>query len=363
VRRVSRRPIFLHIGTGKSGTTSLQRALYESVPQLLKQGVGMPLPSRGEALRLTFRPLEQVVPGEPAPRRARRRMAALSELLHEAEGDRLFITLEDLAELGEAGIEMLVDALAEFDVHVIITARNWSKQIPSDWQELVKQRMPLSYPDFIWAVRNGSPEAALFRVRQHVPEIARRWATRVAPEKIHVVAVAPPTPDPTRLFHLVGDVVGYDATTLEAPPKLRNVSLGYEQAETLRRITVALGDRLPDGRKDFRPAARTIFDGPLRAERGTALRLPPEHMEWCRQNDLAMLDELRRDGYDIVGNPDDLVSAVDESAPELPVVTDAEVAETAVRALAALVQSNHNKLVKQRGSASAVAEIDEVAHT
>lgn len=322
----------------------------------------MPLSSRAEALRYTFRPLESLMPGERAPRRARKRMSALSELLGEAKGDRLFVTLEDLAELSEAGVAMLVDALADFDVHVIITARDWSKQIPSDWQELVKQRLRLSYPDFVWAVRNESPEASLFRLRQHVPDIARRWATRVAPQNIHVVAVAPPAPDPTRLFHLVGSIVGFDATTLEAPPRLRNVSLGYEQAETLRRITLALGDRLPNGRKDFRPAARTIFDGPLRAERGTPLRLPPEHMEWCHQQGLAMLEELRRGGYDIVGNPDDLVSVVDESAPELPEVTDADVAEAAVKALAAVVQSNHNKLLKQRGSASAVAEMDEVAH-
>src|SRR3990170_3496580 len=240
VPRVSRRPIFLHIGCGKSGTTSLQRALYASVPQLLDQGVGMPLPSRAEALRSTFRPLEALAPGEPVPRRARRKMSALSELLQDTKGDRL-----------------------------LVTARDWSKQIPSDWQELVKQRLRLSYPDFVWAVRNESPEVSLFRLRQHVPEIARRWATRVAPENIHVIAVAPPAPDPTRLFHLVGSVVGFDATTLEAPPRLRNVSLGYEQAETLRRITLELGDRLPNGRKDFRPAARAIFDGPLRAERGT----------------------------------------------------------------------------------------------
>jgi hypothetical protein len=362
VRRVSRRPIFLHIGCGKSGTTSLQRALYASVPQLLDQGVGMPLSSRAEALRLLFRPLVGLTPGEPVPPRTQRRMSALTELLQDAKGDRLLISLEDLCELPEAGIAMLVDTLSEYDVHVIITARDWSKQIPSDWQELVKQRLPLSYSDFVWAVRNESPNASMFRLRQHVPDIARRWATRVPPENIHIVAVAPPVPDPRRLFHLIGGVVGFDATTLEAPPRLRNVSLGYEQAETLRRITLALGDRLPNGRKDFRPAARAIFDGPLRAETGTKLRLPREHQEWCRQQGLAMLEELRRGGYDIVGNPDDLVSVVDESAPDLPEITDAVVAETAVKALAAVVQSNHNKLLKERGNASAVAEQDENAH-
>jgi hypothetical protein len=357
---VSRRPLYLHIGTGKSGTTSLQRALYASIPQLASQGVGMPFASRAEALPATFRPLASIQPGEPVTRRARRKMAALSERLDETKGERLFVTLEDLAELTEAGVDMLADALADCDVHVIITARNWSKQIPSDWQELVKQRLPLSYPDFVWAVRNESPEVGLFRLRQHVPDIARRWARRVPPENIHIIAVAPPAPDPTRLFRLVGGVVGFDAETLEAPPKLRNVSLGYEQAETLRRITVALEDRLPNGRKDFRPAARAIFDGPLRAERGTPLRLPPEHMQWCREHDLAMLAELRSAGFDLVGDPDDLVSEVDESAPEIGEVSDAAVAETAVKALAAVVQQNHKRLVRERGSATAVAEDDDI---
>jgi hypothetical protein len=345
----------------------LQRALYASLPQLLTQGVGMPLSTRTQALLATFRPLSSVVPGEPVPPRARKKMSALSDLLAEAKGERLLVTLEDLCELTEAGVAMLADAVSEFDLHIIITARNWSKQIPSDWQELVKQRLDLSYPDFVQAVRNGSPEVELFRLRHHVPDIAGRWAAHVPPENIHVIAVAPPAPDPMRLFHLFGGVVGFDANTLEAPPRLRNMSLGYEQAETLRRITLALEDRLPHGRKDFRPAARTIFDGPLRAQRGTPLRLPPEHMEWCHRNDQDMVAQLRERGYDLVGNPDDLVSVVDESAPPLGDVTDADVAQTAVQALAALVESNHDHLVKKRGLASVgplasvTAQADDIA--
>jgi hypothetical protein len=90
-------------------------------------------------------------------------------------------------------------------------------------------------------------------------------------------------------------------------------------------------------------------------------------MEWCHRNDQDMVAQLRERGYDLVGNPDDLVSVVDESAPPLGDVTDADVAQTAVQALAALVESNHDHLVKKRGLASVgplasvTAQADDIA--
>ena len=59
---------------------------------------------------------------------------ALVDVLVASPGDRLVLTLEDLAETTEEAAEALVRAVQKhFDLHVVVTARDWSQQIPSEW--------------------------------------------------------------------------------------------------------------------------------------------------------------------------------------------------------------------------------------
>ena len=62
-------------------------------------------------------------------------------------GDRLLLTLEDLAETTDEAADALVRAVEpHFDLHVVVTARDWSRQIPSEWQQAVKSRLTLHVP-------------------------------------------------------------------------------------------------------------------------------------------------------------------------------------------------------------------------
>ena len=98
------------------------------------------------------------------------------------------------------------------------------------------------------------------------------------------------------LYRLFAGLVGYDPLVLEISVGSRNASLGYEQAELLRQVNVALGDRLTDLRGQYRPVVRRLLinaDGPLRKHEGLSLGLPTGHVEWVRAESMAMLEELR----------------------------------------------------------------------
>lgn len=299
---------------------------------LAGQGVGLPLENRYEHVSTMLKPLTSFE-GDEVPPRVQRALAALAARLEQAKGSRLVLTLEDLAELDAVRAGLVVDALSVFEVHLVITARDWARQIPSEWQQSVKERLVTPYRDFARAIRDRAPEAAQFLARQDVPAIAARWGQALAPERVHVVAVPPSGSDPARLFELFAQVIDIDPATLEVAGG-RNPSLGYEQAETLRRVNVALGDRLMDLRREYRWAVRQlIYRGALVKQSGVPLRLPPELAAWCQEATAMQAEQLTARGYDVVGSADHLVSMPAETA-ELVEVSDARVAEVAVAALA-----------------------------
>ena len=347
-----KRRAYLHVGCRKSGTTALQAAIRASIETLAEQGVRLPyVGRRSDFYDDVLTPLTSFGDDEEVPPRVHAALTGMISTMAATPGSRLLLTIERLAELDARPAGLLVDALDdEFEVHIIITARDWARQIPSEWQQDVKGRAQLPYADFVEAVRNRTADAERFYTRQDVPAIAARWGAHLPPERVHVVAV-PQESDGRRLLELFGQVIGIDPSCLPLVDDRKNPSLGYEQAETLRRINVALGDRLVDLRRDYRHAVRTfIYYGALAKQEGTPLRLPRDMVEWCHEVSAAQAKELVASGYDLVGSVGDLISPIRPTTTEYGEVTDAQVAEVAVRALADLAVV---RLEEIRGTATA----------
>src|SRR6478672_4839865 len=131
LRRVrAPRPVFVHVGSSKSGTSALQRGLWDSAPALAEAGVGQPFVGRQEHVRRLLRPLGW----EPAAGFVGdvdvRRVRQLGGVFAETPGDRLLISNEDLAEAGPQQIAAFAEAAAaaNLEIHVVLTARDWAKQ-------------------------------------------------------------------------------------------------------------------------------------------------------------------------------------------------------------------------------------------
>lgn len=336
---MSTRPVFLHIGASKTGTSALQRGLFDSAPELADQGVGLPLGSRDEHIRSVLRPLGWVTASgfvrDPDPDG----LAALETLLRETPGDRLLMTCEDLCELDPERIRLLVDALGRsgHEVHVVLTLRGLASVVPSEYQQFLKHRMTLDYPTFLERVRDQKGRwAKHFWQRQHVARILERWTEAVGDDHLDVIVTPDRAADPDGLYRMFGEVVGVDTTTLTWPERNVNASWGYVEAEVYRRVNAALGDRLGRYEKDYQPGLRwPLVQGVLPRSASARITLPPEHLTWVTEATEEGFEFLKAHEVRVHGDLASLMPAEADAAP-LPDLDEAAVARAAVETLANL---------------------------
>lgn len=340
------RPLYVHVGASKTGTSALQAGLWSSKRFLRRSGVGLPFVGRPAHVRRLLRPLGWTM-GSGFDRPARAKVVReLASRLRDTPGERLLISNEDLCELDAPRVEILRElaAAADLDVKVVVTARDWAKQLPSEWQQFLKHRLTTDYPTFLEQVRRREGAAAQhFWQRQDIPGICARWGAGLDPADVHVIAVPPMSADADGVFRLFGGVVGFDATRLTLPTHHVNASFGYVEAEVLRRLNQTLGERLPDYEKDYVPAVRNVLvRGVLAREASAKITLPPEHLGWVRELAEVQLEALRAADYRLHGDPDLLLPGPDAARP-LAEPDEAEVAAAAVETLAAYATRMHQR--------------------
>lgn len=332
------RPLYLHIGASKTGTSALQQGLWASTgPLLEKAGIGIPYPGRPAHVKHLLRPLGWVMAsGFVTPMRKRVLKEAVG-VLRKTPGDALLISNEDLCEIGPRRIEQLYEiaAAADLEPRVILTARDWGQQLPSEWQQFLKHRLTMDYPTFLSQVRAQEGEVAQhFWQRQDFAAIADRFAVGLSPDDVHVVAVPTMKQDPNGVFSLFGEVVGFDPELLDLPTHHVNASFGYVESEVFRRLNAALGDRLTDYEKDYLYAVRyPIVRGALARSASARLQLPAAELDWVTSEGRRQVEQLRSRGYRTHGDLDRLVAGP-EAVGEIPELDEAEVSAAAIDTLA-----------------------------
>ena len=334
---MSTRPLFLHIGASKTGTSALQKGLFASIPSLADQGVGMPLAGRQDHVRTLLRPLGWITASgfvEP-PRPGR--LKKVTSLLKDTPGDRLLLTCEDLCELDADRIELLAETLGKAGVEprVVLTVRGLGSVIPSEWQQFLKHRLTLDYPTFLSSIRERSGRwADHFWLRQDVEAICRRWGAVVGADRLEVVVTPDRRTDPDGLYRMFGETIGFDPDRLSWPTKDVNASWGYVEADLYRRVNEALGNRLKDYERDYQPGLRWPFvSGSLPRGRSGRITLPPEELDWVADVARGHVDYLRESGIRVRGDLESLVPGPGSTAA-LPALDDAAVAQAAVDTLA-----------------------------
>lgn len=355
------RPLFIHVGSSKTGTSALQEGLWQSKEHLAAQGVGLPYVGRRHHGQRLLRPLGWRPAQGFAAEIDHERVARLPKVWGRVEAERLLISNEDLAELPEDLIGLMLDAAAEadLDVHVVLTARDWSKQLPSEWQQFLKHRMTTTYPDFLADVRDRrGHDAEHFWVRQDVVDITARWGARLAPDHVHVISVPSRAEDENGVFRLFGEAVGFDALGLTPPATDVNASYGYVEAEVLRRLNLKLGQRASSYEGVYYPAIRLpLIRGVLPRSASARITLPPEHLDWVRELGTRQVAALKAAGYRLYGDVDRLVAGED-SAAELPALDEQQVTDAAFETLARALLRAHRRRVAE-AEAEAGAPVDE----
>jgi hypothetical protein len=330
--------VYLHIGTRKSGTTSLQHALAASSDALREVGVHLLLPVREVAKQRLMDPLRVLrsADSDDAHGVARDAVRALRAEIEENGATTHLLSVETLAEMPRRVTDVVIGELADFEVHVVVTGRHWGVTIPSEWQQGVKSRLTITLPDFVTAIEERGEAATGFLARQDVPDIVDRWGALLPPDRVHVVAVPPRTAAAgVTLLDLFCGVVGFDPSLLTLPSGDLNTSLSLGQAELVRRINEALGDRLPLSGGYQEAVRKWVVRGGLMKQERSSIKLPTECAAWAAAEARAQLDALLASGIDLIGRPEDLLPAPD--APTGPLeVGDDEVARIAVETIADL---------------------------
>jgi hypothetical protein len=337
------RRLFLHIGTMKSATTYLQAMCDANAERLAQQGLLWPGAAScfGAVADLlgTRRPLIY------GPRRTT--WPALADRIAAHGGDAL-ISNELLAARPRGRVRLLFESLPAAETRVVITARDLSRVVVSQWQERSRYGEADPWPEFMERLvadeSHSDPQLSWFWRRQDLPRIVRVWGSRA--DHVAIVTVPPPGgPDrliAERFFGLLG-IDGVEQMT--SPQHTRNQSLGLHSLELVRRIHQRVDD---DERERLHLVLKYVLGRRVLAERRAlepTVTLTAEHVAWAQREARRASDELVEMGVDVVGDLSDLApaepppAAAPEPTTTASMPTEAELLDVAIDAVIGVLRA------------------------
>jgi hypothetical protein len=329
--------VLVHIGPQKTGSTAVQQAMHVSRERLAAEGVHYP----GPDFRLMEGGWAVMGIGAPVGRRAPR-MSAWDRTVAElraSRAPRACVSTEDWARADAGAVEKIVTDLGADNVHVVFVARRLDRLLPSHWQERVKARMTMSYPEFLKYVvteEHDSWEWRMMWEAHDLERVLRIWTQYVDPSRITVIVTD--EGDRNLIPATFERMLGLAPGRLDPPQTSgSNRSLTYPEAEAIRHVNLVFS------RNDWTSLAYQRI-----AQVGTALRLTnsprvptdpaiPALPEWAlgpvQDRCDRQADAVVGSGIRVVGDPDRLrIRGRVEPGPEIePVLTvSAELLERVV---------------------------------
>ena len=224
----------LHIGPHKTGTTSLQGALWTARADMLAQGVRHAGPTRNpsDAVRAVTGQPSPYSETEPPPIR---HWESLVHELETAKEPRIVVSSEFFSWADPAAVRRIVDDVGPTKVHVVVTLRPIARIMPSMWQQNVQAGQVGAFEDWLGAVLRR-PEHRFWILHRHDQLIAR-WAAVVGLS--HVTAIVVDEGDHAFLPRTFEQLLGLRPGTLAVGEDYANRSLTLPEVEAVRAFNVA----------------------------------------------------------------------------------------------------------------------------
>lgn len=351
--------LLLHIGTQKSGTTYLQRVLARLSGELKRDGVLYPTRLQGRREIYNHEAAAYGLLGTAsfpwvARARAEGQTSAWERLrrkVQEWDGTAI-VSGEALSVIDSTAAARLVESLGVPHTHVIITARDLGRVLPSSWQQHIRNGRSTSFNSYLQqqaerrgegtaaelAARwDGDPEQTFWRAYA-IGTLVERWSPLA--RTVSVVTVPRRGAPPDELWQRFRRALDLGPVLPETPPAIDDLeaNVGLTEPEVL--VLAAL-NRQVDSTKADSPdmrslRARIVRDAfAKRADRGGPVRIPdgwiPRVTGWA-DDDLAV---LRSTSALLVGPESDLVVQTPASSSKGAVSPD-DVARAAGAAIAYL---------------------------
>ncbi|GEE03550.1 hypothetical protein nbrc107696_39960 [Gordonia spumicola] len=330
--------VFIHVGLPKTGTTYLQGRLWRNRDHAMAQGLLYP----GRRIDDHFHAAAHLQPERyldwAAPEHAGAWPAMIAQM--RSWTGRSVVSHELFANAGPEHVRRLVDDLSFANVHVILTVRDLGRQVPSVWQENVKNQRRATLDEFVDSIDSDDGEEPFWEFQDYV-RIAADWASVVGPDHVHVVTV------PAKGASTPGDglwerflaVLSVDPAALPARAAGDNSSLSAAQTEFLRNLNTRLQpDDVAWHRYERLVKNVLISEVMLAIDGGEPIGLGPDQQEWAVSRSKRMVDALLEGGYRVYGGLDDLLVTVGDDAA-VPVTRD-EAFESALDAIAQWVKTS-----------------------
>lgn len=359
--------VFVHVGAPKTGTTFVQTVLWQHRDLLREHGVLYPGASYDDHF---FAAVDlQQLPFHDAPRpESAGRWDELAATVREWPGTTLLSHDVFASATAEQAARAVAD-LAPAEVHVVVTARDLARQLPSHWQEDVKHGSTEPLPEWYEAINrhdDGRWSWRWFWQTEDLPGVLARWGGSLPRERVHLVTVPRPGAAPDTLWRRLCAVVGLDPTWCDpATAAGANTGLGTAEVELLRRVNVSLDGELTQ--PDYEHVVKGVLaHDTLARRRGHRVEAPAGSADETERTARQWIAAVRDLGIDVAGDLDELLPASvpkPTAGPDEPAVAD-----TAVWAIGQLLlrlhdeRRRHNAEVSQLAAEAArrQAQLDEV---
>jgi len=338
--------LYLHIGLQKTGTSYLQAALLRSREILAEQGLDLVPPTKGECFRLMLLVREREV-AHRDPVSDQRTLDRFTAQLERAPGSRAVFSQESVAAAGPAQIERFLAACGDREVHVVLTVRDLARQLPSAWQQALKAGSTAPYGSFLRRLQSMERAGKDKHPWIHLDPAAvlGRWSDAVPAARVHVVTVPPAGSPATLLLERFSRVLEVDPARLLPEDRPVNTSLGFAQAELLRRVNAELPEAMHRRTVYGNVVKRSFAARVLGAQQSRNIVVPLSMRDWCDEVTARQVEALSTAGYRLEGMLADLQCRDSAFSDDVGDPTEEEVAAASVAALA--------KVLAARGAATA----------
>ena len=302
------RTVYMHVGTGKSGTTYLQRLLARNRSLLKKHGVLYP-GSQSSHFLASMDLRTTTFQGHEYPEAE----GSWDRLVSEARAFRgnVLISHETLGRARPKVIEKAVGSFPGSDVRVIVTCRDLGRQIPAAWQERVKNRNQETYADFLSQVFDGwnggqTSLRSVFWRTQNLVQLTRRWSGVVGAENVRLVTVPASGADANELWRRFARAADLPDLEYDVDIAASNASLGTAETELLRRLNPLFPEELTWPLYEARIKNRFVLGELSQHNVSGRLAVPEKYRESTEQIAAQMIGFLRGSGCTVIGDLEEL---------------------------------------------------------
>ena len=308
--------LYLHVGLPKSGTTFLQGLMANNRTKLKDRGYIYPFIRRETMFHAAVELRGQHERWGLAAEQIDGTWQAVLERIRSFDGVGI-VSHELLAAATPEQVARVARDTADLELHVVVTARDLSKQATALWQEEVKNGRRWSFEEFSSSLFRVDGEAGAqtdaelgdssFWRSQHLAAVLEHWSAVVPPERLHVVVVPRSSKDPLELWRRFAVAIGLDpdSVDLELQPRA-NESLGVAQVALLREVLGVLDGRL--GQPHYAHVVKRFFAQTQLSRVTSPAPVTPVELR-NRLDGVARrwVEEIEQRGYAVHGELDELL--------------------------------------------------------